>query len=55
MVHATGEFKDGAAHTRWTIVPDSATGDLKGIRGQGRYTAQAGAPAVEYHLEYEIS
>ncbi len=35
----------------WFVVPDSATGDLKGLRGEGGFQANLGEDA-KVHLDY---
>jgi hypothetical protein len=54
VLHSTGTFEDGVATTTWSIVPDSATGDLKGLRGKGGYAARSGEARVDFELEYSV-
>ncbi len=54
VLHASGTYENGVATTKWEIVPDSGTDDLKGIRGRGGYAAKHGESAVAYELEYEL-
>lgn len=35
----TGVFEGGSAKSAWLIVPDSATGGLKGMKGSGSFVA----------------
>jgi len=53
VLHGSGTFENGVATTKWSVVPESATGDLKGLRGKGGYAATH-QPAVDYELEYEL-
>lgn len=54
VLRAEGTFQDGAAHTTWTIEPGSGTGELTGLRGEGRYVAQSGEGNVTYALDYRF-
>lgn len=54
VVRAEGGWADGAAHTTWTIEPGSGTGELAGVRGEGRYVARHGESAIGYELEYRF-
>lgn len=48
-----GVYKDKIATCRWSIAPDSGTGELKGISGSGGY--QSGhCMTVDFELEYEL-
>ena len=35
-----GTFADGVARSDWRVVPNSGTGGLRGLRGEGRYGEQ---------------
>lgn len=54
VVRAEGTFQDGAARTTWTIEPGSGTGELVGLRGEGRYVARHGESAVAYEFDYRL-
>ncbi|WP_190820060.1 DUF3224 domain-containing protein [Saccharopolyspora pogona] len=45
---------DGSIHATFEVVPGSATGELSGLRGKGRYTAKSGERAVPYTFEYDL-
>lgn len=49
-----GTFAEGAANTTWTVVPGSGTGDLTGLRGEGRYTAHHGQQPVPFTFDYDF-
>ncbi|MGP4016672.1 DUF3224 domain-containing protein [Saccharopolyspora sp. 5N708] len=44
---------DGLIHGTFEVVPDSATDDLSGLRGTGRYTVRQGESAVAYTFDYD--
>ncbi len=48
-----GLYENGAAKTTWTVVPGSATGELRGLRGQGGFVAHHNQP-TPFTLEYEF-
>jgi hypothetical protein len=48
VMQETGTFEGGVAMGHWTILPGSSTGQLRGIRGEGAYTA--GREHVSYSL-----
>ncbi len=50
-----GTFVDGAATVTWSVLPDSGTGDLRGLRGSGGFVAQHGDTQVSYTLDYELA
>lgn len=52
VLEARGEHSGGVARTEVTVVPDSGTGDLAGLRGAGSYAADA----MEYTLtlDYDL-
>ncbi|MFC6886938.1 MULTISPECIES: DUF3224 domain-containing protein [Actinomadura] len=56
LQHSAGS-EDGTADTqwlRWLIVPTSGTGELEGIRGQGRITVTEDGGHV-WKLEYSLA
>jgi hypothetical protein len=55
VLQLEGTFEENAAKVRWSVMPDSATGELRGLRGQGGYRSAADAPSVEATLEYELA
>jgi hypothetical protein len=54
VLETVGEFDGGKARGRWTVIPGSATGDLAGITGEGRFEAPHG-PNATYMLEVDLS
>jgi len=44
----------GEAKATWFVAPDSATGELKGLRGQGAFLANHGNPNVSMFLDYDL-
>ena len=55
VLQLTGTFENNTASVTWSVMPDSATGDLRGLRGRGGYKSSADAPAAEAILDYELS
>ena len=49
----TGVYEDGEAHTIWTVVPGSATGELVGLCGEGK-VAQGEGRTYPITLEYDF-
>ena len=54
VLQSHGTFEADAAKTTWSIVPDSGTGDLVGLRGQGSYVAHHGESRVPFTLDYSF-
>ena len=46
-----GTLKDGVVSGTWFVVPDSSTGDLSGLRGEGGFRAELGQGA-DITLDY---
>jgi hypothetical protein len=53
VLETLGEFDGRIASGTWTVIPGSATGDLTGITGKGRFEAPHG-PNATYTLEVEL-
>jgi len=53
IVYEIGTWKNGVASSRWEIVENSGTGELKGVRGTGSYAAEHDK-TVHYQLSYEL-
>ena len=53
VLETVGEFDGGKARGRWTVIPGSATGDLAGMTGTGRFEAPHG-PNATYTLEVDL-
>ncbi len=54
LVETTGDFDGKTAEGEWTVIPDSGTGDLAGISGEGSFGAPHGSQA-EYELDYALA
>jgi hypothetical protein len=50
ILETVGDFDGTTAAGAWTVIPGSATGDLAGIRGGGRFEAPHG-PTATYTLD----
>lgn len=48
-----GLFKEGVAHSIWSVVPNSGTEDLKGLRGEVN-SALGHAKSYPVELNYEL-
>jgi hypothetical protein len=53
VVRQTGEFVGRTVENTLNIVPGTGTGELKGIHGQGHYTAEGMEP-TPYTLDYDF-
>ncbi|WP_248966154.1 DUF3224 domain-containing protein [Sphaerisporangium perillae] len=51
VLHHTATGSGGEQSLSWTILPDSGTGELRGIRGEGQIINEDGAHS--YILDYE--
>ncbi len=54
VVQMTGKFDGSVATGDWTIVPGSATGELKGLRGKGSFAAQLHTNNTPWTLDYDF-
>ncbi|MEU2511618.1 DUF3224 domain-containing protein [Streptomyces syringium] len=55
VVEERGSFHaDGTVHCTFEVVPESGTGELTGLRGTGRFTAEHGEPSVPYTFDYDL-
>ncbi|MYT27476.1 MULTISPECIES: DUF3224 domain-containing protein [unclassified Streptomyces] len=55
VVAENGGFDaDGTVHGTFEVVPGSATGELAGLSGSGRYRCQAGEPSFPYDFGYQV-
>ncbi|MFG2500680.1 DUF3224 domain-containing protein [Streptomyces sp. NPDC048441] len=56
VIQLTGTIKGGVAKVDWKVIPDSGTGDLTGLQGEGGYTtADMGTDGqAEVRLEYTL-
>jgi hypothetical protein len=55
VLKVDGSFKGDTAESTWSVVPDSGTGDLRGLRGEGGSVAKHGDSQPPYTLDYEFS
>jgi hypothetical protein len=53
VLETIGDFDGTVASGTWTVVPGSATGDLAGMTGTGRFEAPHG-PNATYTLEVDL-
>jgi len=53
VLETSGAFDGQAAEGAWTIVPGTATGELRGLRGSGGFRAPHGREAT-VALDYEF-
>lgn len=53
VLDTVGSFDGQAARGTWSVVEDSATGDLEGLRGTGTFEAPIG-PKATFELEYQL-
>ncbi|MFL5481748.1 MAG: DUF3224 domain-containing protein [Gemmatimonadaceae bacterium] len=53
VLQRIGEFEDGQAKESYTVVPGSATGDLRGLEGEGRTSVGHGMEHP-FELSYEL-
>ena len=51
VLETVGDFDGGEASGNWTVVSGSGTGELAGMRGQGRFRAPCG-PEASFELDY---
>lgn len=50
-----GVFAQGVATSTWAVVPESGTGDLRGLRGEGGYTWDSqGGQSTTVTLDYDL-
>ena len=49
-----GTFQEGVAEARWSVVPGSGTGELRGLRGAGGFVARHGEEQATYTLDYDL-
>ncbi|MDQ6771583.1 MAG: DUF3224 domain-containing protein [Candidatus Dormibacteraeota bacterium] len=55
VLQVSGTYENGEARIRWSVVPGTGTGELRGIRGDGTYLA-AGSfeDGYSYDLDYHF-
>lgn len=53
VLAVTGRFENGAATNVWSVVPDSGTGALAGLRGEGGYVSRMDG-TEPYRLDYRF-
>jgi hypothetical protein len=52
VLEVSGTYEDGEAHVTWSVVPGTATGELRGLHGTGAYVASSIEDGYSYRLEY---
>lgn len=53
VMKIVGAFANGEARSTWSVIPDSGTGDLKGLRGEGE-TVAVHADLQPYTFDYSF-
>ncbi len=51
VIQHSGTSANGILKSNWFVVPDSGTGELRGLRGDGAYINK-GEPQTAYTLDY---
>jgi hypothetical protein len=54
VLQIVGTFDGDAATSNWSVVPGSARGDLRGLRGEGNSVARHGESQPPYTLDYDF-
>jgi hypothetical protein len=55
VLQVSGTYRDGTATGDCTVVPGSGSGELSGLRGEGRYVARhVDYPNVPFTLDYSF-
>jgi hypothetical protein len=54
VMQRQGNSSSGVVWETFSIVPDSATGDLRGLRGAGRIALTGHAEEYPFELDYEL-
>ena len=54
VIQRVGVFEGGQAKESYSVIPGSATGDLHGLRGEGR-TALGHATEYSFTLDYDLA
>ena len=53
-LHSAGSFDGAAAHGQLSVVPGSGTGELRGLCGNGSFTApHGGEPSLTLDYDFE--
>ena len=53
VMEAVGDHDGQSSTATWKVVPGTGTGDLAGVRGNGRFVARG--KRVDYELELELA
>jgi hypothetical protein len=53
VFEVTGKFEGGVASATWSVVKDTATGELQGMSGKGGYESKSDGSA-DVTLDYDI-
>ena len=54
VLQHSGVYEDSVAKSAWSVVPGSGTGDLRGLRGEGGFSARHGEQQVAFTLDYDF-
>ncbi|HVT40696.1 MAG TPA: DUF3224 domain-containing protein [Gemmatimonadaceae bacterium] len=55
VLQVSGTYRGGTATADCSVVPDSGSGELRGLRGEARYVAtHADYPNVPFTLDYSF-
>jgi hypothetical protein len=54
VVEDSGMANGTRAGGTWKIIANSGSGDLAGLKGEGKWSWEQGAENVEYTLTYEL-
>ena len=54
VLRHAGTFDADSVSASWQVVPGSGAGDLRGLHGEGGFTAKHGQPETPYTLDYQI-
>ena len=54
VIQHTGTDDGQQATGQWHIVPGSGTGELKGLKGQGAFSAGRNEPGYGFEMDYEF-
>jgi len=53
VLEVSGSYENGEARMAWSVVPGSATGELRGLHGTGTYVATGSTEdGYSYRLDY---
>ena len=53
VLQSSGTYGDGVVKAHWTVVPESGTGNLRDLRGEGELVYPHGKPSSAT-LDYDV-